>query len=79
MNSTTIREMLDRDPFEPFRIVTSAGESFVVRDPHAVALMKSEVFIAQPRTDKRAFIPLLHVVTVETLGNGRSSSRKRRR
>jgi len=70
MTSETIREMLARDPFEPFRIVTSGGESFIVRDPHTVALMKSEVFIAQPKTDRRTFIPLLHVITVKTIGNG---------
>lgn len=82
MISDTIREMLSRDPFEPFRIATSGGESFIVRDPHTVALMKSEVFIAQPKTDRRTFIPLLHVVTVETLGNGHANGhakRKRRR
>ena len=78
MTINTIREMLSREPFEPFRIVTSAGESFIVRDPHTVALMKSEVFIAQPRTDRRTFIPLLHVVTVETIGNGHVSRHKRR-
>lgn len=71
MTADTIQEMLDRDPFEPFRIVTSAGESFAIRDPHTVALMKSEVFITHPRSDRRTFIPLLYVVTVETLGNGR--------
>ena len=78
MTADTIREMLARDPFEPFRIVTSGGESFVVRDPHTVALMKSEVFIAHPRSDRRTFIPLLHVVTVETIGNGRAPRGKRR-
>jgi hypothetical protein len=77
MRPETIREMLDRDPFEPFRIVTSAGEAFIIRDPHTVALMKSEVFIAHPRTDRRTFIPLLHVVTVETIGNGQLPRRKR--
>jgi hypothetical protein len=77
MTSDTIREMLARDPFEPFRIVTSGGESFIIRDPHTVALLKSEVFIAQSRSDRRTFIPLLHVVTVETIGNGRALRRKR--
>jgi hypothetical protein len=78
MIADTIREMLTRDPFEAFRIATSAGESFVIRDPHAVALMKSQVFIAHPRSDRHTFIPLLHVVTVETVGNGRGAGGKRR-
>jgi hypothetical protein len=78
MTADTIREMLARDPFEPFRIVTSAGESFIIRDPHTVALLKSEVFIARPKSDRRTFIPLLHVVTVETVGNGHTGRRKRK-
>lgn len=78
MTSDTIREMLDRDPFEPFRIATSGGESFIIRDPHTVALMRSEVFIAEPKSDRRSYVPLLHVVTVETLGNGHTRRQKRR-
>lgn len=78
MSSDTIRDMLTRAPFEPFRIVTSAGESFIIRDPLTVALMRSEVFIAHPKSDRRTFIPFLHVVTVETIGNGHLPRRKRR-
>ncbi len=78
MTAEAIREMLRREPFEPFRIVTSAGEAFVVKDRLTVALLKSEVFIAQPKSDRRTFIPLLHVVTVDTIGNGRGTGGKRR-
>jgi hypothetical protein len=76
----TIREMLDRDPFEPFRLVTSSGESYKVTDPHSVALMRSEVLIAQPNSDRRTFVQYLHVAAVETLANGgrRTARRKRR-
>lgn len=77
--ATTIRDMLTRDPFEPFRIVSSSGEAFIVRDPQTVALMKSEVFIAQPRSDRRTFIPYLHIATVETMTNGHAPRRSRRR
>lgn len=73
----TIREMLRRGPFESFRLVTSSGESYVVHNPDLLALLKSEVFIAQPNSDKRTFIPLLHVTAVETVHNGRRGSRRR--
>lgn len=75
MIADTIREMLTRDPFEPFRIATSGGESFIIRDPQTVALMKSQVFIAQPRSDRHTYIPLLHVVTVESIASGRRRKR----
>ena len=77
MTTDTIRERLDREPFEPFRIVTSAGEHYTIHDPHTVALMKSEVFVAHPKSDRRTFIPLLHVATVETLPNGSSTRRRK--
>jgi len=73
----TIREMLDRDPFGPFRIVTSSGQAYVIRDPHLVALMKSQVFIAEPKSDRRSFVPRLDVTTVQSLGNGKTAPRKR--
>jgi hypothetical protein len=83
MIANTIREMLHRDPFEPFRVVTSSGEAHVVHNPDLVALLKSEVFIAQPNSDRRIFLPLLHVSAVETIGrqprNGSRRPRKRRR
>lgn len=74
----TIRELLDRDPFQPFRILTSGGESFVIRDPHSIAMMKSEVFIAHPGSDRRSYVPYLHVAAVDTL-NGNGHARRKRR
>lgn len=69
---------LDREPFVACRIATSAGGAFVIRDPHTVALMKSQVFIAHTRSDRWTFILLLRVVTVETTENGQTPRRRRR-
>jgi hypothetical protein len=79
MVTETIREMLEREPFAPFRILSSCGEAFIVRDPHTVALLKSEVFIAQPNSDRRTFLPLMHVAAVETLGAHRNGGSRRRK
>lgn len=73
-----IRDLLDRDPFEPFRILTSGGESFTIRDPHAIALLKSEVFIAHPDSDRWTFVPRLHVAAVDKLRNGRPRRKRRK-
>lgn len=84
MTRETIRDMLTHDPFEPFRMFTSAGEAFDVRDPQIVALIKSEVFIAHPNSDRRTFLPLHHIAAIDTLvsggrRNGTASRRRRRR
>jgi hypothetical protein len=77
--AATIGELLDREPFEPFRVITPSGESYVVRHPHLVAFMKSEVFIAYPNSDRRAYVPLLHIASVEVIGNGCAAASRRRR
>lgn len=78
MTADTIQEMLHREPFEPFRVATSTGESYVVRNPDLVALLRSEVFIAHPNSDRRTFVPLRNVSAVETIRNGRASGARRK-
>lgn len=78
----TIRELLNRDPFQPFRVVTTSGKSYTIRDVNLVAVLKSEVFIAKPNSDNRTYVPYLHIASVELLANGdrpTSSRRKRRK
>ncbi len=74
-----IREKLAREPFQPFRVRVTSGHTYVVRNPALVVVMRSELFIAHPNSDRHAFIPLLHVAAVETLGNGRTKRPSRRR
>ena len=33
-----IRDLLDRDPFVPFRITLTSGQVYEILDPHSVAL-----------------------------------------
>jgi len=77
MNTDDLREILDREPFEPFRLVTSSGESYEVRDPHAVAIMQSRLFVALP-TDRWVILPYLHINAVENLSNGHPRRRRKR-
>jgi len=81
MSVESIREMLDRQPFEPFRIVTSSGESYVIRNPNLVALMKSRLFIALPDGERWTFLNYLHVTAVEAVRNGprRNGAPRRKR
>ena len=74
-----IRELLDRDPFVPFRLVLSSGRHYDVLDPEMTVLMKSEIFIAFPDGEHSSLIPLLHVTSVETLANGRRRRTPRRK
>ena len=75
----TVRDLLHSEPFQSFRILTSGGESFVVRNPDLAVMMKSQVFIAQPNSDRSTYIPFLHIAMVETLGNGPVTRPRRQR
>lgn len=74
-----IRELLEREPFKPFRIRASSGAAYEVRNPELVVVMKSQIFIAAPNSDRSDVIPFLHVAGVETIDNGKvHRSRKRK-
>jgi hypothetical protein len=79
----TIKEKLAEHPFEPFVIRASSGQGYKVADPSLVVLMKSKVFVAEPRSDRSATVAYLHIAGVEDLGgNGHghrgAPGRKRR-
>jgi hypothetical protein len=79
MIQETIQEKLEQMPFVPFVIRGSSGQAYKVSGPGLVVLMKSKVFIAQPRSDRCATIPYLHVAAVEEIGNGRARAPRPRR
>ena len=83
MTAEVIQHMLDQSPFTPFRVCLSNGESYEVRNPHMVALMKSKAFIALPHSERWAFVSYLHIAALESISDGHppggASKRKRRR
>jgi hypothetical protein len=79
MTLDTILELLRRRPFEPFRIVTSSGEHYQVRHPEMAWPIRNGIYIGlggqKGLPERAAFVSLLHICSVETIGNG---SRRRR-
>ncbi len=67
LNADTIREYLKREPFEPFVIRLSNGESYEVRHPECALLMKTKVIVGFPDEDRSVTCSLIHVNSVETL------------
>lgn len=78
MNADEIRELLAREPFQPFRVHVSSGDSYDVQNPALAVPMKSRLFIAAPDSDHWTLVAYLHIAAVETLGNGHAHRRKRR-
>ncbi|MBI5864590.1 MAG: hypothetical protein HZB38_08790 [Planctomycetes bacterium] len=80
MTAAAIRELLDREPFHPFRVRASSGAAYDVRNPGLVVVLKSQLLIAEPKSDRYSLIPFLHVAGIELISNGHPHpSRKPRR
>ena len=63
----SIIEMLNKDPFVPFRIVLTSGEGFEISNPNLVALGKTQLTIYQPRSDRWAMLRLNQVASLAGL------------
>jgi hypothetical protein len=74
MTLDTIQELLARRPSEPFRIVTSSGDRYEVRHPEMVLRVKNGLYVGLGGrgnvAERAAFVSLLHISAVETVGNG---------
>ncbi len=62
----TIQELLDRDPFEPFRIRMSDGNYYDVTNPDLIVTMERELFMAMPRRDRFKLLSYQNITSLET-------------
>jgi hypothetical protein len=60
-----IRELRNHDPFEPFRLVTTSGDKYLIESPDNLAIGESQMFYYYPGSDKFVFIRLNQLVAVE--------------
>ncbi|MFM8985751.1 MAG: hypothetical protein ACKONH_06810 [Planctomycetia bacterium] len=67
MNAESIREFLRREPFEPFVIRMSNGESHQVRHPECLLVLKTKVILGYPEEDRAVHLSLIQVNAVEAL------------
>jgi len=73
-----IQELLEKEPFAPFRLMLSNGKSHDVVRPGNAVVLKREVFLAFPDGEHWALIPLLHIAAIESIRNGKGARRRRK-
>ncbi len=79
MIAETLREKLAQQPFEPFVIRASSGQAYKVASADLVVMMKTKVFVAQPRSDRAATVSYLHIAAIEESGDGNGHRVRRRK
>ena len=62
-----LKELLDRQPFEPFRIVTTSGDTYDVASPYDGALMDDRIFYAFPGGATWVFICMSQITALEAV------------
>lgn len=67
MSYETLKELLNRRPFEPFEIRLSNGEKYEIRHPEMALLLKSRIVIGDADTDRMTICGLIHINSIETL------------
>ncbi|MDA1050125.1 MAG: hypothetical protein O3C40_06555 [Planctomycetota bacterium] len=67
MSYETLKELLDRRPFEPFEICLSNGEKYEVRHPEMAMLLKSRIIIGDAENDRMTICGLIHINSIKTL------------
>ena len=72
MTVQIFRDLLKKQPFQPFRLVMSSGQSYEVRHPEMAWVTKSDILVGIDSDDD--FVPaefkicsMLHVTAVEPL------------
>lgn len=66
MNAETVRELLQRRPFQPFVIRMSNGDVFEVKHPELALLLKTRVIIGDPENDRSWICSLININAIET-------------
>jgi len=82
MTAANFRQLLKQQPFRPFRLVMSSGESYEVRHPEMAWVVKNDILVGTVIEDdgmpaEFRICPLLHVATVEPV-NAESSAQEPR-
>ena len=61
----SVQELVEKEPFRPFRIVTASGKEYVVENPDLVIVMRSEIFYAFPKKNRWTLIPISQITSIE--------------
>lgn len=61
----TIQELIEKDPFEPFRIRMNDGQQYDVTNPGLVVAMETILFVAMPKRDRFKLLSYQNITSIE--------------
>ena len=69
---TEILELINRDHFRNFAIITAGGLRHDITDPNALAAERDKVHYYFPNSDRAIHVPYEQIVTIEELPRSKS-------
>jgi hypothetical protein len=67
-----ILELVNRDQFRHFAIVTTAGQRYDITDPNALAVARDKIHYYFPNSDRAIHVPYDQIATVEETPSSKS-------
>jgi hypothetical protein len=61
----TIQELLEKEPFEPFRIRMNDGQQYEVVNPALAVPMETTLFLAMPKRDRFKLLSYQNITSIE--------------
>ena len=61
----TMREMLAREPFEPFRITMTSGDKYIIEAPQNMVFGLTRIIYCFPASDRTVYIRPNQIVALE--------------
>jgi hypothetical protein len=68
----TIRDLKKREPFQPFQIVMTSGDRYLIEIADALAIGTSQLHYYLPRSDRAVHMRLSQIATVEEMESSKS-------
>ncbi len=79
MTVQTFRDLLAKQPFQPFRLVMSSGQTYEVRHPEMAWVTRSDIYVGVGGDDgvpnDARICSLLHVTAIEPIHLGAAGAR----
>jgi hypothetical protein len=61
-----LKQLLDKEPFQAFKLVVTSGGTYEVLSPYQVAIGETQLDYYYPRSDRTATIRINQIVAFET-------------
>jgi hypothetical protein len=61
----SLYEMINRDPFIPFRIVLTSGKEYLIVNPNLLAIGQTQLTVYAPKSDDWSILRMNQIASID--------------